>query len=98
MIEELNRKLPKNLQKQCTECNTSVKYLPVFQFHHESGEKNITWDEIKFLPVDKVKELMLNEALKVLCANCHELVESHQFVRYSVEILGEIKGQLAKKQ
>ena len=72
IIEELNEKLPKNLQKQCTECNTSIKYLPVFQFHHENGEKSITWDEIKFLPFDKVKELMLNEALKVLCANCHE--------------------------
>ena len=82
IIDELNINYPKYLRNQCEECDTDIKFLPAIQFHHIKDEKNISWDEIKYLPYKTVRKLMMHEDLKVICNNCHLKKQAtiyHQF-------------------
>jgi len=74
--------------------------LACLEFHHTEPyvEQKLRWQKIKDLNIKTIIYKLLNEKCVCLCKNCHKLIDSHQFRKYSIEILGIPKGKLAKNK
>jgi len=87
---------------RCVGCGkmTVLNNLPCLEFHHIDPrvEGRLRWSKIKHLNIKTIINRLLREKCICLCKNCHKLIDSHQFARYSIEILGKDKGQLAKNE
>ena len=87
---------------RCAGCGeiTVFNNLPSLEFHHIGFivEEKLRWKKIKHLNIKEIITMLLEERCICLCANCHKLIHSYQIAKYSVEILGEIKGQEAKDE
>ncbi len=88
---------------RCAGCGKKTIHnnLPCLEFHHidpNLTEEKLRWKNISQLNIKEIITMLLKERCLCLCKNCHELLTSHQFFKYSVEILGKIKGKLAKNE
>lgn len=87
---------------KCVGCGkmTVFNNLPCLEFHHTDSnvEQKLRWRKIKHLDIKTIINRLLNEKCVCLCKNCHKLIESYQFSKYSIEILGIDKGQIVKNE
>ena len=73
----------------CKQINTNDN-LPLLEFHHrQPDKKEIKWENISKLKLEKIENIIKNEDCICLCKNFHALIHSVHFEGFSVEIFGE---------
>ncbi len=76
---------------KCIGCGkiTVRNNLSSLSFHHRQPEiKESIWsDNLRYLEIEEIAKIIIQEDMVSLCSNCHRMIESYQFERNSQIIL-----------
>ena len=101
-IRALRKKLRLILElfgKKCSKCDTSLIYLPSFEFHHTSkGRKEFSWRNISQKSYQTLKNWAINEKVIPLCGNCHSKEQAKYFNEFKQLILKNNLFKLSQKE
>jgi hypothetical protein len=90
--------IEKIFEGKCNCCGETVKNnLPAFAMHHlERNEESSRWKDISDNDCEEIFNIIFNEKIIFICANCHRIVHSvfHQYVE---EILENYSNEYVKK-
>ena len=89
--------IEKLYEGRCIGCGEDK--LPSLQFHHKNIKEKIfdKWTDLQYLNLEEIKRTLIEDNVIILCANCHKMVESHQFEKNSIEIIGDQFNQTLRE-
>lgn len=86
---------------KCVGCGKeyAMENIALFDFHHRSKKKTNSWEKIKWKDLEDIIKWIKKDNCVALCTNCHSLIHSKVFIKYSDIILKKkgLKAKIIKK-
>ncbi len=84
---------------KCSKCDTSLIFLPSFEFHHTNrGIKKFSWRKIYQKSYQTIKNWAIDEKVISLCGNCHSKEQAKYFNAFKHLILKNNLFKLSQKE